>query len=42
MAEGMDTSKNESVWYKISTNEIVHYVNVTVNGTLLHLPYTYC
>ena len=33
---GMDTSKNETVWHGIVTNEMVQYFKGTVKGTLLH------
>ena len=35
IGQGMDTSKNETIWYDISTNEKVQYSNGTVNSILL-------
>ena len=33
---GMDTFKNEKVWYGISTNEMIQYFNGTFNGIVVH------
>ena len=33
----MDTSKNERVWYGISTNEMVRYIDGSINCTIATL-----
>ena len=33
---GMDTPKNEMIWYVIGTNETLYYFNGTFNDTLLY------
>ena len=32
----MNISNNETVWFSIGLNEMVSFLNGTVNGTLLH------